>query len=697
MTLEAPNLVNTLERSDEISIEQAQLELNSMGEAIAKEIKNMREVSRIGIVITALFNRGLDYTNQQEVISEIYAIKDLLIKLSEAAGIANGSDSDLIRNLISEFEYSIPSNEAELLSWIDKLLTGVIKLQVDLASLNKFFQKVKGECETRHQNTVSAAVTVDSEHLSFDYSALQLPININYILNPETAYEREKHLRKLKERLQMQASLLFQHSAAEYIESIHGTDLVDSDEELYRQQEFYQRNKGELVDNSIPTHVENGYPLELMTILKGEVDNVTFRQLNNAKIQLLRVYREFVNTIISSGNIDTVIAEEQNGNSTENLRIGVDNDGATSKNRRVRTRRLELFNMWHMGVVQAEKVNPRMNNGNLVPISQDLLDFTGGKKDPGINKGEILSRLTLEQKRRLALLENLRDVEFDESVDSIPSQIFSRFLMKIGIATPPEYVQEQIEMSDKKLPNTKFRTYTVKVRPSGTIAVDNTYRTLLVHKTWKPKLSSIMKSLQHEAGHLMQQISRDQSLLPGLNLLSGLGRSGTLAEAGAIKSEALMTGLLDQERQVNTYHVDIIKNIINGKSYWEIIDDVLQTLYNRSIANGENRTKEDLVRTAVKTVNRAYNSLGAMGNLSDPNGRYPTEAGFLSYTYQGLPEFSKQPYYVSGIPAHRTDLQEFIPQPKIEGVPIDEMLIAEIIIDSAYEILVENGIIPAEH
>lgn len=44
-------------------------------------------------------------------------------------------------------------------------------------------------------------------------------------------------------------------------------------------------------------------------------------------------------------------------------------------------------------------------------------------------------------------------------------------------------IAEQLELSDKKLPNTKFRTYTVKVRPGGTVAVDNSYRTLLIPRT----------------------------------------------------------------------------------------------------------------------------------------------------------------------------------------------------------------------
>lgn len=694
MSLEAPIL--NRETLDNIPLEKAQLELKNLGEAIAREVKTLKEASKVGIIITTLFNRNINYLDSTEVEIELLNIRELLLNLVNTAEIPEEADKLLIEEFIKTFVFKNPQNENELINSIDELLLGIIKMPINLVSKSKLFQKLKGECEIKHQKSVVDAVELTAESIQFNPDSLPLPINISYILNPEMVADRDIKLRRLKDRLQIQASLLFQHSASEYIEKLHGDELIDAEEEYYRQGAFYKINKEELLENSIPKHIEEGYPLELMAILNGETSSITFRQLNIAKIQLIRIYREFVNTIISSEIIDSRIVNEQEENPEIRLRVGYDEDERSESQRRKQTRRLELFNMWHMGTVNASQINPQLPAENLVPLSQNLLDFTGGKKSIDNTKDAIINSFTIEQKRRLAILESLSDYQFEEGVDGIPSAIYARFLKKLGIGTPDDMIAEQLELSDKKLPNTKFRTYTVKVRPGGTVAVDNSYRTLLIPRTWKPKLSAILKSIQHEAGHLAQQLSRDQSLLPGINILSGLGRSGTLAEAGAIKSEALMTNLLGDEREINTYHVDIVKGIIEGKNYWEIINSVLRILFDRNIRNNENKSKEDLVRTAIKTVSRAYGSLGAMGNISKVDGRYPTEASFLSYTYQGLPEFSNQPFYMSGIPAHRTDLQEFMPQPQVEGVPIDEKLIAEIIIDSAYEVLKEKGIIEKE-
>lgn len=691
MSLEA---INPQERSPElIPIERAQLEIIQLGENIAKEIKNLKEASKVMIIITAIFNNNLDFSNPELVSLEIDNVRKSLLEICDNAEIPEPEAILQLKEIIQSFDFGSPLDLKELISKIDKLLLEVIKNEsIPLTAKSKFFQKIKGICEVNHQNSVANKIQMTESTISLSQD-MPLPVNVSYILNPEMISERDAALRRLKNSIQTQESLLFQYSASEYIEKIHGTDLIDAEEEYYRQSEFYNSNKPELVENTVPKNKKEGYPLELIVILKGGPKEVTFRQLNMAKIQLLRIYREFINTLITTEIIDNRIIEEQLSELENSLRIGIDETSEAEIKRRKQTRRISLFDMLHMGTVAANKVNPNMTSENQVPLSQEVLDYTGGTKPANTSRELFISKLTKEQRRRFEVLESLKDYQFDETQDGIPSRIYRRFIEKLGIATPLEDVDEQLELSEKKIPNNKFKTYTIKVRPGGTVAVDHGFRTILIPRTWKPKLSSILISIQHEIGHVAQQLSRDQSFLPGVNILSGLGRSGTLAEAGAIKSEALMAELLTKEREINTYHVSIVKGIIEGKNYWELVEMVLKTLFERNIRNNENKSKEELARTAIKTVNRAYSSLGAMGNKTDPHGRYPTCAGFLSYTYQGLPEFSQQPFYISGIPAHRIDLQEFMPQPQIEGVPITEELIAEIIIDAAYEVLAENGII----
>lgn len=85
MSLEAP--LSNRETLDSIPIEKAQMELKNLGEAIAREVKTLKEGSKVGIIITTLFNRNINYQDSTEVEKELNNIRELLLNLVDTAEI----------------------------------------------------------------------------------------------------------------------------------------------------------------------------------------------------------------------------------------------------------------------------------------------------------------------------------------------------------------------------------------------------------------------------------------------------------------------------------------------------------------------------------------------------------------------------------------------------------------------------------
>mgnify|MGYP001243077649 CR=1 FL=1 len=125
MSLEA---INPQERSPElIPIERAQLEIIQLGENIAKEIKNLKEASKVMIIITALFNNNLDFSNPELVSLEIDNVRKSLLEICDNAEIPEPEAILQLKEIIQSFDFGSPLDLKELISKIDKLLLEVIK------------------------------------------------------------------------------------------------------------------------------------------------------------------------------------------------------------------------------------------------------------------------------------------------------------------------------------------------------------------------------------------------------------------------------------------------------------------------------------------------------------------------------------------------------------------------------------------
>lgn len=106
MSLEAP--LSTSETLDSIPIEKAQMELKNLGEAIAREVKTLKEASKVGIIITTLFNRNINYQDSTEVEKELNNIRELLLNLVDTAEIPEEADRLSIKEFIKKFELKNP-------------------------------------------------------------------------------------------------------------------------------------------------------------------------------------------------------------------------------------------------------------------------------------------------------------------------------------------------------------------------------------------------------------------------------------------------------------------------------------------------------------------------------------------------------------------------------------------------------------
>ena len=705
------DLTQNLERK-EIERAYAVAELNNIAEIITAEIKELKSSGITSILLSCLITQKENFTSDEvgeelrNLITEIEVKIAAEKSLSELEGIEGLLT--VFRGLatLSPFAMSI----VEVTKIIDSYLVEIANsTTIPLKTKNKFFELLKTLAEEKNNQNILADIKANGEVPTNRV----LPINIHYVLDADNSIKRTEKLRSLKRFIKKElATTKVDHveDSDESIFSKYGDYVVDPEAQDWE----IERRHDEIVDSNIQINATDNTS-DLKTLLNSEDEYVSLDTYRLAKTQLLRIYREFINSKLSGVTINQRLVDEQTGVSgdttSDPLRFGGDDSEEKGKTRSRATRRIALFDSAHLGLVKAHAVNFALDNRNYLPVSQNLIDFWLEEDAKQVEVSNVREKLSAPQIEMLKQLEGISDYKLPQkksaittelteqeknTPDGLPEKIIQRVLEKMHLASDPETAIKQINAFDSlEKPEENNGKFAVKVKRTGNFAIEGNHRLFVMGETQHSPLPKLMASIAHEFGHIFQIQSWSESTLPGLKSLeSGLGRSDTIAESGAIKLEALMKSLFGIEREVNTYHFDVIRMIAEGKNYWEIFNEIFRIIKDRSERNNENKSNKIIAKNAQKAITRALGNLGAIGSTN--NGRYPTSAGSTFYTYQALTEYSNQPFYVSGIPSNREDLKDFLPQPIIDGEPVTEEFIIGTIIEATYEILTENNIIKAE-
>lgn len=707
--MERPPIIQ--EELDRLSVDKplALRELNSIAEVIVNEVMSLKSTSISKLDLTSLVALN-ENSSSQEIKQRLNQMIDTIIsKISPNGSLDYEGMGDVIKIIESLRDINEDSLDAEnVIQLIDSSLIDVAALNVPLKTKTKFFDSLKAIIEDNLNKSLLGELT-EANAIS---PRRILPVSAYYVLNIDDSLERIQKLIDLKRLIKNQLTAIFnelRNDSSETILNKYGDYIVDSEIEEYENERNYSETAPQqYITNSIPQTSNTDSTAELEELLNSDNNLVSTNKLRIAKIQLLRIYREYINTLISDSKITNIIIDEQlKGAFEDGLRIGGLDSPLKEIQRRKANRRIALFESAHEGFIKSSEINFALEAKNLLPVSPEIIDLWLDGEQMNVEAMDIKSELSDEQLYMLNSLLPLKDTRIPQSKtraisiddkfrdlpDGIPERIIKRSLELVGVYSPIEVEAYQIESYDRKLPTDgNIKTYGVKISPSGNVAVNHKYRLFILSESYQRSLKALMTSIAHEFGHIFQRIARDNSTLPGLSKLSTIGRSDILAESGAIKMDSIMQSLFGDTREINTYHFDALRLIIEGKNYWEIFNEIFKILSEKNSRNNEGQSKAELIKITLRTISRAYGNLGSTGSETN-QGRYPSTAGLLAYTYQGMDKYSDLPFYVSGIPSHRINLKNFIPQPYVGTTPITETLIIGKIIEATYEVLKDTGIL----
>lgn len=622
-------------------------ELQLMDQGLAEVLNNVVQVRPRTITINAYF---LDETGTSSQLQDTF--DDILIKVEEK-----------LSNQVPQGEFSVikeffsHTDSFKSIRALDTLLCGIANSDnISLPLKTKLFDAIKGGADRRLKEYIKESFD-NQDSVPED---TKLPVSASYILNLSAASERLQALRDLKKQ-------------------IKGTAREC-------RMKLPEGSRDSAWDKYHPVKAEIQEPLsELRGVVKEEmvVDNVNVIM---AQMQLLRIYREYINTQIAKVLLEERIAREQVGSySEESLRIGK----SYSPERMRNTRRLARFSSLHFGQTRASDINPAMERGNLVaadPRTGGLLDSGGYSTIPVMTEAEAIP--SMEHQQRLSTLKEYGEDRLDSNTYRL---ILERILGKLGLLSPSGGASDQIDAYLEARKGVEYHTYTVYVKDGARgLALNNRYNLFILPQEISSDLAGALSRLAHEVAHMLQRHSRRLSVLTILKKFPSVGRSGVLADAGAMKVEALVLSLFDRQRAVNRYHYDILVSFIRGGNFWNIFNVAYKSIRERELQLSVPKSKKAQISSALKVVMRLYNKLGAPGDQRRPEGRYPTDTSFLRYLLQAFTPYSDVPFYISGIPSNELGLklQAFIPTPKdAANQEIDERVLLGVIIDSAYEVL----------
>lgn len=680
--------INLDKDKNEYSIES----LSTLAKEISNKLKSLPSDTLVTFVPSWLLTQKKNF-NKEDSIHELHVFSNIIKDIVDDLKVNNEVTESVYNQII---EITDNANKllrdenitfVQLTKIIDWVIINIFSID-DLTTIgrSKFSEKL---------NQIIAKKSLEKLELNFTQGTFETqPINISYVTNIENLKTREKELRNLKQQIKSEIRSLVsqrrveEHSSAS-IMAKYNDYLVDSDVEEYEN----NRSIEEIKDNdnkiSVPASLEQLDVEELVEIMERR--NVNQETYSRAKIQLLRIYREYINILISDVLISKAVVEDQENYefNKPDRRMGIEESHEVTRERNNIARRVALFQSAHLGFSKSHEVSFNLDNSNYLPINSQIIQFWA---ENGINKnlgksvelnGEVLNMFT-----KLFNVMDIRLTQLDER--KLPEKIITNILDKIGILSNETDRQVQLNDFYSKKGYTDVKTFTTKDATGSVFSIQTNYRTFNIPKNLDRTLGNLMPVLAHEVVHILQQISRDNTPLPGITE-NTFGRSSILAESGARKVESILYKMIKgEDKETKTIHFDIVRMITEGKTYAEIFKYVFEITRKTDLKEG--KTISDSINSTKTMVDRGYGNGGAMG-AEESRGRYPTNAGFLSYTYQGMAEYSNLPFYTSGVPSHRKDLLNIFKPPQVNGQEITETLVIEAVISSCYEVLLDTGII----
>jgi len=622
--------------------------IKALDEQLALALEEVVHVRVVTIILNAFFiSSDFEPADLKQKVSSTFS--DIAAELDEPS-------DDLTTLLDEDKHYS--NFEA-----LDQCLCKIANSDtLSLSLKTKFFNAIKAAADKRLNAYISDSV--DDRNLVLRNA--ELPITASYVLDPGAALERLESLRYLKKQIK--------NAAAACMEALPKESRDSSWHKYVPETEGIQKPLSELVK---------------VVINEDDLDK---EEVITAQMQLLRLYREYINTLIAQTIFKEKIVEEQTDTQTINpLRVGE----SYSKERMRQTRRLALFDSWHLGRKRASDINTQMDPGNRIAIDPriDELIASGDYKTMPITL-EVEDILSEEQLQRLRILKEHAGKKLNSDTYHL---ILKNILDKLGLLSSSDDTSTQIDAYLEARKGVEYHTYAVYVKDgSRGFALDNRYNLFILPDKISSDLARTLSRFAHEVTHILQRHSRRSAALTILKKFPSVGRSGILADAGAMKIEALVLSLFDRQREVNRYHYDMLVSFIRGGNFWDIFNVANESVRKRELQSPAPKSKKAQIKSAFKVVMRLYNNLGAPGDLERSEGRYPTSTAFLRYLLQAFPPYNKIPFHISGIPSNELGLklQGFIPTPiSASGQEITEGVLLGVIVDSAYEILDKNGII----
>ncbi len=546
---------------------------------------------------------------------------------------------------------------------LDRLLAEIANnenIPTDLK--DKFFGKVRSAAD-RHLAQWTEEQLQGNEMVS----DATLPISATYVLNPNDAEERMQALRDLKAEIKRRAR----------------ETGVEDHLDIF----MPAVQKGEV---QAPLKKSKNFG-DLIGILYAQDDNEADQfDPDIAKLELLRLHRESLNTLIAKELVLQKVAEEQRDMPDQPMRIG---DEYSAKHRKF-SRRLGLFMQAHYGTVKDERLMPQ-SGGNLIPTDSELINLT--KQAATLIEVDKRVSLSTEQTETLNQLKTEMDREVEPSE---MSQIILIALQKLGIASDTQTGQQQIrayQRGEKPVQTTKFYPYQRDGQKALTVLPS--YGLVLLPKEAELTRSIVqfLPTAAHELTHVLQQVAKERGI-PTLDLLATLGRSEITAEAGAMYVQALMMNLFDKEMKMSLYHYEALTTFMSGGTFWDIFNINFQHILeideipSPPQTEDEKRERQKAIRTAIRRTKRVYVNLGAPGDPQREEGRYPTSTALIRYTLQALSKYAaregKSPF-VSGIPSHREEVASITPVPMLNGEKIEPQHLIRAVIEAAGEVLLQ--------
>lgn len=360
--------MESIEKNKDLSIEAAFQDLQELGYQLAEKINDLRSISTTQVTLSYLFTQK-DSFQPEEIRNELDKIILMLTGFIDENDDITEDEKRILKAIINSLSmvptFNCTLKDASLI--IDSVIIDILNNpQISHKSKNEFMSKLSA-----HLEEVSIKATIESVDDKYHIGS-PLPCNFFYAYDAHKSEEKLTELRKIKRSLKAlseeQKSILQSETGTDMTIK-YGDELVLEEIEDYEREISVTEANNDYTESSAPSK-NSSSTLELITILRKDKSSVTRRELALARIQLIRIYREYLNTILAGNITSNYIANRQFPK--------LDLNDIESWNKEMSpaslARRVALFDMMHVGTVDSHQLNFNLDRRNQLPVSQELID-----------------------------------------------------------------------------------------------------------------------------------------------------------------------------------------------------------------------------------------------------------------------------------------------------------------------------------